>query len=67
MRSRLAWPSIVSTVLNMASFVVVTGFIILKIAEDPYSCLGLNGTTTAILFLTRTVVVSGEDRGTIGS
>ncbi len=67
MRLRLAWPLIVSTVLNMASFMVVTGFIILKIAENPDSGLGLDRTATAILFLTRTVVVSGEDRGTIGS
>jgi predicted MFS family arabinose efflux permease len=52
MRSRMAWPLIVATVLNMASFMVVAGFIILKLAEDPDSGFGLDGTTTAILFLT---------------
>ncbi|TPG35290.1 MFS transporter [Mycobacterium hodleri] len=57
MRSRLAWPLIVATILNMASFMVVAGFIILKIAEDPDSGFGLDGTTTAILFLTPSAVV----------
>jgi predicted MFS family arabinose efflux permease len=52
MRSRMAWPLIVATILNMASFMVVAGFIVLKIAEDPDSGFALNGTTTAILFLT---------------
>ncbi|WP_286274961.1 MFS transporter [Mycobacterium antarcticum] len=57
MRSRLAWPLIVATILNMASFMVVVGFIILKIAEDPDSGFGLDGTTTAILFLTPGAIV----------
>lgn len=57
MRSRLAWPLIAATVLNMASFMVVAGFIILKIAEDPDSGFGLDGTTTALLFLTPSAVV----------
>jgi predicted MFS family arabinose efflux permease len=57
MRSRLAWPLIVSTILNMGSFMVVTSFIILKIAEDPDSGFGLDGTTTAILFLTPSAIV----------
>ncbi|WP_319454984.1 MULTISPECIES: MFS transporter [unclassified Mycobacterium] len=52
MRSRQAWPLIVATILNMASFMVVAGFIVLKIAEDPDSGFGLDGTTTALLFLT---------------
>jgi predicted MFS family arabinose efflux permease len=52
MRSRMAWPLIVATILNMASFMVVAGFIVLKIAEDPDSGFGLDGTTTAVLFLT---------------
>jgi predicted MFS family arabinose efflux permease len=57
MRSRHAWPLIVATILNMASFMVVAGFIILKIAEDPDSGFGFDGTTTAILFLTPAAVV----------
>jgi MFS family permease len=57
MRSRLAWPLIVATILNMGSFMVVAGFIILKIAEDPDSGFGLDGTTTAILFLTPSAIV----------
>jgi predicted MFS family arabinose efflux permease len=57
MRSRMAWPLIVATTLNMASFMVVAGFIILKLAEDPDSGFGLNGTTTAILFLTPGAVI----------
>ncbi len=57
MRSRLAWPLIAATVLNMASFMAVAGFIILKIAEDPDSGFGLDGTTTAILFLTPSALV----------
>jgi predicted MFS family arabinose efflux permease len=57
MRSRMAWPLIVATILNMASFMVVAGFIILKLAEDPDSGFGLNGTTTAILFLTPGAVI----------
>ena len=57
MRSRQAWPLIVATILNMASFMVVLGFIILKIAEDPDSGFGLGGTMTALLFLTPAAVV----------
>jgi MFS family permease len=57
MRSRLAWPLIVATILNMGSFMVVAGFIILKIAEDPDSGFGLDGTTTAIMFLTPSAIV----------
>jgi len=57
MRSRYAWPLIAATTLNMASFMVIVGFIILKIAEDPDSGFGLDGTTTAVLFLTPGAVV----------
>ena len=57
MRSRMAWPLIVATMLNMASFMVVLGFIVLKLAEDPDSGFGLSGTMTALLFLTPAAVV----------
>ena len=52
MRSREAWPLLVVTVLVMGSFMVVNGFIVPSMAEDPDSGFGLNATTTALLFLT---------------
>ncbi|WP_234818046.1 MFS transporter [Mycolicibacterium sphagni] len=56
-RTREAWPLIVVTVLVMASFMVVLGFIIPSMAEDPDSGFGLNATMTALLFLTPAAVV----------
>ncbi len=53
LRSREAWPLIVVTILVMGSFMVVLGFIVPSMSEDPPdSGFGLNATTTALLFLT---------------
>jgi predicted MFS family arabinose efflux permease len=57
MRSREAWPLLVVTVLVMGSFMVVLGFIVPSMAEDPDSGFGLNATATALLFLTPGAVV----------
>ena len=57
MRSREAWPLLVVTVLVMGSFMVVNGFIVPSLAEDPDSGFGLNATTTALLFLTPGAIV----------
>lgn len=57
LRSREAWPLIVVTILVMGSFMVVLGYIIPSMAEDPDSGFGLNATTTALLFLTPGAVV----------
>ncbi|MCV7347611.1 MFS transporter [Mycolicibacterium rhodesiae] len=57
MRSREAWPLLVVTILVMGSFMVVLGFIVPTMAEDPDSGFGLNATTTALLFLTPGAVV----------
>jgi predicted MFS family arabinose efflux permease len=57
MRSREAWPLLVVTVLVMGSFMVVNGFIVPSMAEDPDSGFGLNATTTALLFLTPGAIV----------
>ncbi|WP_431237009.1 MFS transporter [Mycolicibacterium aichiense] len=57
MRSREAWPLLVVTILVMGSFMVVLGFIVPALAEDPDSGFGLNATTTALLFLTPGAVV----------
>ncbi|WP_431230946.1 MFS transporter [Mycolicibacterium psychrotolerans] len=57
MRSREAWPLLVVTILVMGSFMVVLGFIVPAMAEDPDSGFGLNATTTALLFLTPGAVV----------
>ncbi len=57
MRSREAWPLLVVTVLVMGSLMVVNGFIVPSLAEDPDSGFGLNATTTALLFLTPGAIV----------
>jgi predicted MFS family arabinose efflux permease len=57
MRSREAWPLLVVTVLVMGSFMVVNGFIVPSMAEDPDSGFGLNATTTALLFLTPGAII----------
>jgi MFS family permease len=57
LRSREAWPVIAVTVLNTASFMLVVSFIIPYIAEDKDSGFGLNGLTTALLFITPAAVV----------
>ncbi|WP_396931635.1 MFS transporter [Mycolicibacterium sp.] len=57
LRSREAWPLIVVTILVMGSFMVVLGFIVPSMSEDPDSGFGLNATTTALLFLTPGAVV----------
>lgn len=57
MRSREAWPLLVVTVLVMGSFMVVNGFIVPSLAEDPDSGFGLDATTTALLFLTPGAIV----------
>lgn len=57
MRSREAWPLLVVTVLVMGSFMVVLGFIVPSMAEDPDSGFGLNATMTAALFLTPGAIV----------
>ncbi|TGD84032.1 MFS transporter [Mycolicibacterium sp. CH28] len=57
MRSREAWPLLAVTVLVMGSFMVVLGFIVPSLAEDPDSGFGLNATTTALLFLTPGAIV----------
>ncbi|SBS75060.1 Major facilitator superfamily MFS_1 [uncultured Mycobacterium sp.] len=56
-RTREAWPLLVVTILVMGSFMVVLGFIIPSMAEDPDSGFGLNATMTALLFLTPAAVV----------
>ena len=57
LRSREAWPLIVVTILVMGSFMVVLGYIVPSMSEDPDSGFGLNATTTALLFLTPGAVV----------
>ncbi|WP_235435737.1 MFS transporter [Mycobacterium sp. EPa45] len=57
LRSREAWPLIVVTILVMASFMVVLGFVVPSMSEDPDSGFGLDATTTALLFLTPGAVV----------
>ncbi len=57
MRTREAWPLLVVTVLVMGSFMVINGFVIPSLAEDPDSGFGLNATTTALLFLTPGAIV----------
>ncbi len=57
MRSREAWPLLAVTVLVMGSFMVVLGFIVPSMAEDPDSGFGLNATMTALLFLTPGAIV----------
>ncbi|MBS1691778.1 MAG: MFS transporter [Actinobacteria bacterium] len=57
MRSREAWPLIVVTILVMGSFIVVLGYIIPALAEDPDSGFGHNATMAALLFLTPAAVV----------
>ena len=57
LRSREAWPLIVVTILNMGSFLLVLGFIVPFIAEDQDSGFGLNGLTTALLFITPAAVI----------
>lgn len=52
LRSRQAWPVIAVTILVMASFMVVLGFIVPAISEDPDSGFGLSATETALFFLT---------------
>ena len=57
MRTREAWPLLVVTVLVMGSFMVINGFVVPSLAEDPDSGFGLNATTTALLFLTPGAIV----------
>ncbi|WP_059017418.1 MFS transporter [Mycobacterium sp. M26] len=57
LRTREAWPLLVVTVLVMGSFMVINGFIVPSLAEDPDSGFGLNATTTALLFLTPGAIV----------
>ena len=57
MRTREAWPLLVVTVLVMGSFMVINGFVVPSMAEDPDSGFGLNATTTALLFLTPGAIV----------
>ncbi len=57
MRSREAWPLIVVTILVMGSFMVVLGFIVPALAEDPDSGFGHNATMTALLFITPAALV----------
>ena len=51
MRSRQAWPLVAVIVLNMASFMVVMGFVVPYIAEDKDSGFGFSGLMTGLLFL----------------
>jgi predicted MFS family arabinose efflux permease len=57
MRTRQAWPLIVVTILVMGSFMVVLGFIVPAMAEDPDSGFGRSATMTALLFITPSAVV----------
>lgn len=57
MRSRQAWPLVVVIVLNMASFMVVLGFVVPYIAEDQDSGFGFSGLTTALFFLTPAALI----------
>ena len=50
--SRYAWPLIVVTILVMASFIVVVGFVIPSLAEDHHVGFAASGKVTARLFLT---------------
>jgi predicted MFS family arabinose efflux permease len=52
LRTREAWPLIAVTILNMSSFMMVIGFIVPFIAEDRDSGFGLDGLSTALLFIT---------------
>jgi hypothetical protein len=51
MRSRYAWPLIVVTILCLASFTMVIGYIMPSIAEDDDD-VGASAEMTALLFLT---------------
>jgi predicted MFS family arabinose efflux permease len=57
LRSREAWPFIVVTILNMASFMLVLGFIVPFVAEDTDSGFGMSGVMTALLFLTPAALI----------
>ncbi|SEH62155.1 Major Facilitator Superfamily protein [Mycolicibacterium rutilum] len=57
LRSREAWPLIVLTILNMGSYLVILGFIVPYIAEDTDSGFGLDGLTTALLFITPAAMI----------
>lgn len=57
MRSREAWPLIMVTILVMASFMVVLGFIVPALAEDTDSGFGRSATMTALLFITPAAVI----------
>ena len=57
LRSREAWPFIVVTILNMASFILVLSFIVPFVAEDHDSGFGLSGVMTALLFLTPAALI----------
>lgn len=52
MRSRYAWPVIGVTILCMASFMIVLGYIIPSIAENDHVGFGASGQLTALLFIT---------------
>lgn len=57
LRSREAWPLVLLTILNMGSYLVVLGFIVPYIAEDHDSGFGLNGLTTALVFITPAALI----------
>ena len=56
MRSRYAWPLIVVTILCLASFTMVIGYIMPSIAEDDDG-FGASAEMTALLFLTPAALV----------
>jgi predicted MFS family arabinose efflux permease len=56
MRSRYAWPLIVVTILCLASFTMVIGYIMPSIAEDDDG-FGASAQMTALLFLTPAALV----------
>ncbi len=57
MGTREAWPLLVVTIMVMGSFMVVLGFIIPALAEDPDSGFGHDATMAALLFITPAAVI----------
>jgi len=57
MRTREAWPLILVTILVMGSFMIVLGYVVPALAEDPDSGFGLSATATALMFLTPAAVI----------
>jgi MFS family permease len=66
MLSRHAWPLIVVTILCMASFMGVAGFIVPSIAENTHIGFGATGAMTALLFITPGAVIQLASAPLIG-